>query len=90
MPAKINESELNPETKAKLGLNEEVPTPIQRPIGNRVIALGNILACLKGLTHKEAIWALKNALFHAELSVRSEGYQDLKKRRKDGKKNVPD
>jgi len=58
----LRDDDLLPETKEKLGLkNNEKSQPMVKP---QVIALGAILQSLKGLTNRQALWALRTAILH--------------------------
>lgn len=52
----VNVAELSPQLRRKLGIRESAP------VSPRIIALGNILSELQGLTRKDALWALRSAI----------------------------
>jgi len=55
MSSKIPASELNPETRAKLGLELKQYEP-------KLVALGKVLQCLQDLPNRQALWVLRTAI----------------------------
>jgi len=54
----IQVEELSPRTRKALGIRQPREP---KPVPARIVALGEILSCVKGLSRREALWAIRKA-----------------------------
>lgn len=59
-PIKLHIEDLDAETRARIGLPED---EMDEPISGRLVKLGRVLSLMKGLTRKDAVWILSQALY---------------------------
>lgn len=79
----IYAEDLPVEVQEKIGLVEEKkPKYTKHKVGPEVIALGNILVSMKGLTNKEARWCLDTAYEHLRLGSRRSANKESNTKRK--------
>ncbi len=57
----LHDDDLDKETKKRIGLKESRTETL---VEKRLVALGKVLESLSGLTNREALWVLRNAIYH--------------------------
>ncbi len=60
-PGKISVEDLPPEVLEKMGLKLSDNSKEPKMVKPSVIAIGGVLQALKGLTNREALWALRTS-----------------------------
>ena len=90
MGVKIRLEDLSEEIREQIGLSDDGKKSkyTKRTVGPDIVALGNILVALKGLTNKQARWCLDTAAEHLRLgSRRSANIETNKKKKVERAKN---